>query len=49
MQNIIELKAKAYDLLAQIDYLQNELKKTNEAILKAMQEQQAKEPPQENV
>lgn len=43
MQNIIELKAKAYDLLAQIDYLQNELKKTNEAILKAIQEEQSKE------
>jgi len=29
---LIELKAKAYDILAQLEYLQNELKKVNEEI-----------------
>lgn len=43
MQNITELKARAYDILAQIEFLQNELKKTNEAIMKALQEQREAE------
>lgn len=43
MQNITELKARAYDILAQIEFLQNELKKTNEAIMKALQEQKEAE------
>lgn len=30
--NLVELKAQAYDLLAQIQYLQNELAKVNEQI-----------------
>ena len=29
---LIELKAKAYDILAQLEYLQQELKKVNEEI-----------------
>lgn len=32
MQTITELKAKAYDILAQIQYLQEELVKVNNAI-----------------
>lgn len=30
--NLTELKAKAYDLLAQINFLQNELAKVNDQI-----------------
>jgi hypothetical protein len=30
--NLTDLKAKAYDLLAQIEYLQRELKQTNQQI-----------------
>lgn len=30
--NLTELKARAYDILAQIEYLQRELAKTNEQI-----------------
>lgn len=40
METIIELKAKAYDIIAQIEYLQKELIKTNEAIAKAVEEEQ---------
>lgn len=29
---LIELKAKAYDLLAQLEYLQKQLQETNQAI-----------------
>jgi len=29
---LIELKAKAYDILAQIEYLQKQLQETNQAI-----------------
>jgi hypothetical protein len=42
MQNILELKARAYDILAQIEWLNAELKKTNEAIVKAMEEEKEK-------
>lgn len=35
--NIIELKAKAYDLLAQIQAIQAELQKTNAEIMKLSQ------------
>jgi len=43
MQNITELKARAYDILAQIEWLNAELKKTNEAIMKAVEEQKETE------
>jgi hypothetical protein len=33
-KTLIELKAYAYDILAQIEYLQRELNKTNEEIAK---------------
>ena len=45
--NLKELKAHAYDLLANIEYLQEELRKTNVAIAQAAQaekEQAEKEP-----
>ena len=29
---LVELKAKAYDILAQIEYLQKQLQETNQAI-----------------
>lgn len=35
--NLIELKAKAYDLIATIEKAQSELKETNQKILEAMQ------------
>lgn len=38
--NLIELKASAYDLLAQIQHLQNELQKTNQAIADKLKETQ---------
>lgn len=37
--NLTELKAQAYDLLAQIEYLQKQLQETNQKIGLAMQEQ----------
>lgn len=37
--NIIELKSHAYDLLAQIEYLQKQLQETNQKIAEAMQKQ----------
>lgn len=37
---LIELKAKAYDLLAQIEYLQQELRKTNDQIAEEVQKSQ---------
>jgi uncharacterized protein involved in exopolysaccharide biosynthesis len=39
--NITELKAKAYDTLAQIEYLQKQLQELNQQIAKAIQDEQA--------
>jgi len=39
--NITELKAKAYDTLAQIEYLQKQLQELNQQIAKALQDEQA--------
>lgn len=36
---LIELKAKAYDILAQIEYLQKQLQETNQAIAEEMQKE----------
>lgn len=36
IMELIELKAKAYDLLVQIDILQRELQQTNQQIAKAI-------------
>ena len=33
--NVVELKAKAYDILANIEYLQGELRKVNRQIAEA--------------
>jgi len=38
---LIELKAKAYDILAQLEFLQKQLQETNEAIGKELQNQEA--------
>lgn len=38
MKEINELKAKAYDIIGNLEYLQNELKKTNDEIAKKIQE-----------
>lgn len=37
MIDVIELKAKAYDCIAQIEYYQTELKKLNAQIIEQMQ------------
>ena len=37
--NLIELKAQAYDILAQIEYLQNKLKETNAKIGEELQKE----------
>ena len=37
---LIEMKSKAYDLLAQIQHLQNELEKINQAIGQKIKEEQ---------
>jgi uncharacterized protein involved in exopolysaccharide biosynthesis len=39
--NITQLKAKAYDTLAQIEYLQKQLQEINQQIAKALQDEQA--------
>ena len=39
--NITELKAKAYDTLAQIEYLQKQLQELNQQIAKALQDEQS--------
>lgn len=36
---IIELKAQAYDIIAQIEFLQNKLKETNDQIAQKLQEE----------
>jgi len=43
MTNINELKASAYDLISQIEWAQNQLRKTNEEIAKLLQEIKEKE------
>jgi hypothetical protein len=40
--SLIELKAKAYDILAQVEYLQQELAKVNNAILNYKEEEEEK-------
>ena len=37
---LIELKAKAYDILAQIEYLQKQLQETNQAIGEELKKEQ---------
>ena len=39
--NSTELKSKAYDTLAQIEYLQKQLQELNQQIAKALQDEQA--------
>lgn len=39
--NSTELKSKAYDTLAQIEYLQKQLQELNQQIAKAMQDEKA--------
>ena len=36
---LVELKAKAYDILAQIEYLQQELAKVNQKISNSLKEE----------
>lgn len=38
MNDVKDLKAKCYDLISQIEWAQNELRKTNEQIAKIMQD-----------
>lgn len=38
--NLTELKSKAYDILANIEYLQKELQNVNQAIAEEMKKQQ---------
>ena len=38
MNDIKDLKATAYDLISQIEWAQNQLRKTNEEIAKLLQE-----------
>jgi hypothetical protein len=37
--NLIELKAQAYDLIAQLEFLQNKLKETNDKIAELMKQE----------
>jgi hypothetical protein len=39
--NITELKSRAYDVLANIEYLQKQLQEINQEISKAIQDEQA--------
>ena len=43
MTNIKDLKSNAYDLISQIEWAQNELRKTNEQIAKILQEVKEKQ------
>ena len=36
--NLVELKAQAYDIIAQLEFLQNKLKETNDQIAEKMKE-----------
>jgi len=40
---LMELKAKAYDILSNLEYLQNQLKEVNQLIAKKIQEDQKDE------
>jgi len=37
--NLIELKAQAYDIIAQLEFLQNKLKETNDKIAEIMKQE----------
>lgn len=39
--NLVELKAQAYDILAQIEYLQKQLQETNAKIGEELQKEKA--------
>ena len=39
--NLTELKAKAYDILAQLEYLQKELQQVNQQIAEHMKNEEA--------
>jgi hypothetical protein len=39
--NLTELKAQAYDILAQIEFLQKKLQETNQAIAEAMEKEKS--------
>ena len=39
--NITEMKAKCYDILANIEYLQKQLQEINQQIAKALQDEQS--------
>ena len=43
MNDIKDLKATAYDLISQIEWAQNQLRKTNEEIAKVLQQVKEKE------
>jgi len=43
MNDIKDLKATAYDLISQIEWAQNQLRKTNEEIAKLLQQVKEKE------
>ena len=43
MNDIKDLKATAYDLISQIEWAQNELRKTNEQIAKILQDLKEKQ------
>ena len=40
---LLELKAQAYDILAQIEYLQKKLQETNQAIGEKIKQEQSQE------
>jgi len=42
--NLTELKAEAYDILAQIEFLQKKLQETNQAIASEMQKANDEKP-----
>lgn len=41
--NLTELKAKCYDILAQIEYLQKQLQETNQEIAKLINQNEGKD------
>lgn len=43
IMTLLEAKAKAYDILSQIEYLKNLLQETNQNIARLQQEEQQKE------
>lgn len=46
--SLVELKAKAYDILGQIQFLQMELEKVNQAIANFKEEEEAPKEEKEN-